>query len=337
MLEHEQYLAAGSRAVDWAAARIDPNGRFPEDAHCLFAYYKAPIAFAAAGRIPEASAIMRVIEQEFFRDGGFVEDAAHPAATASPEYRESWLTFGAHALRAYALSYPASERLAGRLHPHLGGIVVEAAPGTADGLQVDWGTTCCAIVAFLNRGRIDDAMRGGYFLLRLIEDQPDAHRYLCLRRDDKGNLVYPDDPEKTVAWIIEYEKTGQIYWYLGFALVAFSQLLAATGESIWRIGAERVYELIARCNPEIYEHITNGKMGWGGALLYAATGEERYRELASRVGRWLVEVQTPEGPWIRRPRYSSLSEQPLAVSLDTTLERGFFMLELARVFAGRAH
>ena len=69
--------------------------------------------------------------------------------------------------------------------------------------------------------------------------------------------------------------------------------------------------------------------------MYAVTGEERYRALAARVGRWLLEVQTPEGPWIRRPRYSTLAEQPLAVSLDTTLERGFFMLELARVFAGQ--
>ncbi|MGA8260877.1 MAG: hypothetical protein WB783_11740 [Arenicellales bacterium] len=336
MLEHEQYLAAGNRAVGWAAARVGANGHFQGDAHCLFAYYKAPIAFATAGRVAEAASVMRTIERDFFRGGTFVEEVPYPAATASPEYRRAWLTFGAHAVRAYALSYPACDRLSEQIHPRLGGIVVEGASGTGGGRQVDWGTTCCAIVAFLSRGRVKDAVRAGNFILQLISDQPNPTRRLCMRRDDTGNLVGSEDPEKAVGWVIEYSKTGQIYWYLGFALVAFAQLLSATGDIVWQEGAEKVYSFIERCNAEVYESITNGKIAWGSALMFAATGEERYCALAARVGRWLVEIQTPEGPWVRRPRYATLAEQPLAVSLDTTLERGFFMLELARVFAGRA-
>jgi hypothetical protein len=56
--------------------------------------------------------------------------------------------------------------------------------------------------------------------------------------------------------------------------------------------------------------------------------------MALKVAGWLVEIQTGEGAWVRPGAFRSLKEQPLPVSLDTTLERGFFLHEIAGAIGG---
>ena len=43
-----------------------------------------------------------------------------------------------------------------------------------------------------------------------------------------------------------------------------------------------------------------------------------------------METQTENGLWIRRPEYSSINDQPLETTIDTSLERAFYMFQLAK-------
>jgi hypothetical protein len=40
-----------------------------------------------------------------------------------------------------------------------------------------------------------------------------------------------------------------------------------------------------------------GKLGWAASIMYTLTGEQKYRDMAIRVGDNLIETQTDEGFW----------------------------------------
>jgi len=69
--------------------------------------------------------------------------------------------------------------------------------------------------------------------------------------------------------------------------------------------------------------------------MYAVTGDVRWRKLALDIATWLIEVQGDDGIWVRRPQFASSAAQPLPVSLDTSIERMYYMLEIPRAIASR--
>ena len=51
-----------------------------------------------------------------------------------------------------------------------------------------------------------------------------------------------------------------------------------------------------------------GKVGWGAALVYQVTGEDRYRDLALRVADALLAQQNPDGSWHNTGGFTHQSE-----------------------------
>ena len=82
--------------------------------------------------------------------------------------------------------------------------------------------------------------------------------------------------------------------------------------------------------PESYLALTSAKVGWGSATMYRCTGEKKYRDVAVQVADMLVDTQTDAGVWLRRPQFSSIEEQPVPASLDTTMERCNWLFEIVK-------
>ena len=58
--------------------------------------------------------------------------------------------------------------------------------------------------------------------------------------------------------------------------------------------------------------------------------DEKYNKLSKQIWRWVMETQTENGLWIRRPEYNSINDQPLDTTIDTSFERAFYMFQLAK-------
>jgi hypothetical protein len=71
----------------------------------------------------------------------------------------------------------------------------------------------------------------------------------------------------------------------------------AWGDSQWAELGKRYIELAFKLDDEMYETAQVGKVGWGAALLYACTREQRFLDLAERVGEALIAQQTETGGW----------------------------------------
>ena len=138
------------------------------------------------------------------------------------------------------------------------------------------------------------------------------------------------EPGETTVYNINIGTSGQVYWYLGIALNAFARLFLATGDMRWRDAGYKVYEYFNNCADDVYESITNGKVAWGLGWMYAATRDPQFSKAAQEVWDWHCQIQDEDGYWLRRGQFKNYDEQPLHVTLDTTFERAFYMLELAR-------
>ena len=113
-------------------------------------------------------------------------------------------------------------------------------------------------------------------------------------------------------------------------MAALAQLYATSGKEHYLQAGRTVFEWTKACQPGAFEDLTAAKVGLGTSALYTATDDTEFSTAAIRVGDMLVKTQLPEGVWLRRPTITKLQDQPLAVSLSTSLERACWLLEITR-------
>jgi hypothetical protein len=328
--------AAASRGVRWAAGQIGEHGvRGCEDD--LLAHYKAPFCLAHAGETDAARRAMRHVIARFHDRGDFHRDVAPRAPWTGGTYANGWLASGAGRLGLDALRDAALDRIERDVDPAIGA-PPNLPPGANGAAPIyDGGTAARAIESLLDGGRVEPARRIGRFLKRLYERQsPDAsHVTWCV--DARDRLFSPENPAQRASWfMLEPGRTGQVYWFLGFALRVFARLHEADRDDGWLDVAARVRGWLERCDAERLACISNAKLGWGAARMVAVTGDPHWAETALAVADWLVREQAACGVWVRRPQYADDATQPLAVSMDTTVERTLYLREiLAAVAPGR--
>lgn len=330
MLTADKLLARGHLALDWAASLVDDDEGFRGAGNIINGYYKSVVAFTTGGRVAEARRIANYIDRTFLVGGDINALEGDPTGPGFSNYRNAWLGRGAHVLGRYDMSGKIGDFVEGQLDPLTGGLFADpAAP--AEKRETCWGSTGSGALALIAMGRLGAAVRAGDYLLGMIEEQPDTKGKLYLRRDAKGAIIDKDIREGlALVYSIDIGATGQVYWYLGIAMNTFANLYLATGDRKWIDGGYKVLEYFKNCDDEIFEIISNGKVAWGLAAMFAATGDEQFKKYALDAWAWHYNVQSPDGRWLRVGQIASLEEQPLHITLDTTLERAFYMFELSR-------
>ena len=325
-LPRELESAAG--ALAWADGRLGPDGSFRGAEDAVGAYYLAPLAFANGGRLDRAHLICQYVRGRFYRDGDINERAGDPASQVA-NFRNAFFGLSAQRVGAWDLSIGIADRLEGCQHPGLGGFANHNLENGARALDV--GSSAAALIFLLAAGRLDAARAAGDFICdAMVDSQPDPDRQVLLRRSWSGDWLTEFDPPDAARHRIELGVPGQTYWFLGITMAALGQLYIATGEGNYLRSARRVFDWALACHPGSFADLTAAKVGWGAAVLFAATGEEQFALRASYVSHVLCVTRLAEGVWLRRPAVTRLADQDVATSLDTTLERICWLIEIAR-------
>jgi len=335
MMNIRSYDEAAARTADWAISLVAENG-FRDCAPAILAYYKFPVAMLHLGHAAQAAHILGVTERLFYRDGDFHANTGD-CSVANPgrSYRNGWLAWGAHAIGAFHLSEPTADRLESSLDARTGGAPDDDAVPQAEKRFLA-GATASVANALLNCGRVDSAIRAGNFLRQLFDEQSAGATRVLLARDALGALIDPDVHGMTAGrenFVFDLECSGQICWIFGFTLRMYARLFRATRDQAWIDSAQRIRVWLDRAHESLYTNITNGKVAWGAAEMYGATGDASWRELALRIGGWICSEQDASGVWVRRPQFESQEQQPLPISLDTSIERMFYMIDIQRALA----
>src|SRR3990172_1264137 len=280
-----EYLMGQERA-DGAIGNPEKEGLGP--------YYKTLWALTCAGRVAEANRLASWITQDLLTDeGDFAGPLRGSLFDRSYAYPNAWLIIGAHKLGRYDISRRGMEFLL-LLHHETGGFRVERDNEDAvqDVLNTAQGGNAC-----LTTGHVAEAKGVGRFLRTVYEAQPDpAHELFFVYKPGQGlRTSFPDERQKMHS--IRHDTPRQAYFNMGIAAAFLARLALTTGDASWSVLGRDYLQLAFNALDEMYETAQVGKVGWGAALVYQTTGDEKMRQLATRVGEAMAAQQTDTGGW----------------------------------------
>jgi hypothetical protein len=161
----------------------------------------------------------------------------------------------------------------------------------------------------------------------LIMAQPHDATVLGLACNGSGQTLRPQEVVHGIAhklYFLYPGQLGQVYWPLGFTIKVLAQLYRDTGQSTWLDPAKRIAQWLQRCTDECTSSISSAKIGWGAGEMFAATGDRIWSDMAASALHTIVRTQTPQGIWMR-PDFPAWLPQPLVVSVDTAIERMYYL------------
>ncbi len=311
-----EYLVSQQRA-DGAVGEPEKAGLGP--------YYKTLWALTCGGRVAEANRLASWIAHEVLTDDGdFAGEMRGKFFDRSYTYPNAWMIIGAHKLGRYDISRKGMEFLM-LLHHETGGFRVERDNEDAvqDILNTAQGGNAC-----LTTGRLAEAKSVGRFLRTVYEAQPDpAHELFFVYKPGQGlRTSYPDERQKMHS--IRADTPRQAYFNMGIAAAFLARLSLATGDASWSVLGRDYLQLGFNVLDEMYETAQVGKVGWGAALIYQTTGEDKMRHLAERIGEAMAAQQTDTGGWDNTGGYVND-----AIRTEVTAE---FVVLLDEMIAGLA-
>jgi hypothetical protein len=182
-----------------------------------------------------------------------------------------------------------------------------------------------------------EARRGGDFILRLLELQPEPDKYFfsCMNADGTlkvdvfGNEDgWAPDGRKQKCLSAEADGAAELTWLIGKPTKFLTRLYAATGDDKYLAGAKKAFYFFHKLHENAWTNYASCKTMWAGAELYRLTGEEVFAETAVRILDFYCRTQSPSGNWVHKLWYEDSSSQTLAWSADITFE---YMAEISDV------
>jgi hypothetical protein len=333
----ERYKETIRKTTEWVLNNPEKIRAEPD----LQGHYKAPYLWAAVGNMDMAGQCRRLIVERFLRkDGDFRTEEDFKGFRGFPcsppnqyIYSNGWIITGMQKVGAYDIANKGLAFILRFQDPNHGGFYFsfDAKKKKIDTRLMDSSSTASAGLACLACGRLEEAKRGGDFLVRLLELQPepDRHFYSCMKPDGTlqtdvfGNENQWDpDSRKQKCLSAEHDGMKELTWLIGKPTKFLAKLYAATGEDRYLAGARQAFDFFHKLDRGAWTNYASCKTMWAGSELYRITGEKVFAETAVRILDYFSESQSTEGSWVHSLWYRDESEQPLADTMDITQEFG---------------
>lgn len=265
------------------------------EAEGLAPYYKALWALAAAGTSEPANRLATWIRDHVLsEEGDFAGDLRGDQHNHSYPYANAWIICGAQKLGRFDITRRAMEFLLLLQHAETGGFRMQRDKEDA---PQDLLCSSQAGNALLFTGHLTEAKNVGRFLRTVWNAQPYPERELFFIYKPGDGLRTDFPAERQRLHSIRTDTRRQMYFNMGIAAAFLSRLAMATGDREWSELAKQYLGIGFNVLDEMYETAQVGKVGWGAALTYSATGDRRCLELAQRVGEAMLAQQTDTGAW----------------------------------------
>ena len=293
-----QFREARDRGCSYLLGQVHEDGGLGDPDLGVTEYYKVPAAFLVCGFSGAANRLLNWIRLNGIRDDG--DFGPRPSAELGSyyyTYHNAWVIKAAHRLGAFDLAHRGMDFLLGFRDPDSGGFYSHPTAREATTEQDLWvvsGIGWCAVYT----GRLDAARGIGRWMRRMMDDQPDYPRELwTVFSRERGLITEVRDGDDFRYVLTRDESRDQSFYHPGIAAGFLCRLYMATGEEEW-LGLAREYMRFCEFVGDYhFKLLRAGKVGWAGAMLYTLTGEEKYRDLAVRVGNNLLEAQLDNGAW----------------------------------------
>jgi len=332
-------LQRGQEAIAKGLSWLRHHGDAISQVEDLNAHYKAPYLYAVLGDPVHARYYADLMQTRYlqadgdFRTSRLQKGWAHlPCSPANRYvYSNGWIIVGLRKLGVYGAARRGMEFVRRFQSPELGGFFsrYDVASGQVDTRYLDSSCTSSAGLALLACGLVDEAIRAGDFILRLLEAQPEPDRYYFSSWEVGTGLmtdVWGDEDQSSVrgrkqfCLSTEADPLGELTWLVGKPMKFLCKLYDQTSNRKYLDGAMTLFDFFHKLGEERWHNYASCKTMWAGAELYRHTGEQRFAETAERILDWFCQSQYSSGLWVHTLLYQSPEEQPLAASLDIVQE-----------------
>ena len=336
---NQELLQRGQEAIakglSWLRHHDDEISQIED----LSAHYKAPYLYAVLGDPVHARYYADLMQTRYLQaDGDFRTNRlqkgwAHlPCSPANRYvYSNGWIIVGLRKLGVYGAASHGMEFVRRFQSPELGGVFsrFDVASGQVDTRYLDSSSTSSAGLALLACGLVEEAIRAGDFILRLLEAQSEPdHYYFSSWEVGTGLMtdVWGDEDQSSVrgrkqfCLSAEADPLGELTWLIGKPMKFLCKLYDQTLDRRYLDGAVNLFDFFRKLGEERWHNYGSCKIMWAGAELYRHTGEWRFAETAERIFDWFCESQYSSGLWVHTLWYQGPEDQPLAASLDLVQE-----------------
>jgi len=323
------------RGLEWLVAEDSSINRITD----FSAHYKAPYLYSVTGLRERSRKYADLLEKSYLReDGDFrmsddVKGWQHMPASPGNRYiyGNGWAIAGLQKIGAYGVAQKGVNFLERFQDPDTGGFFsrYDIKKKKIDSIRLDTSSTCSGVLALLACGRFEDAVRGGDFLLQMMDKQPEKNRYFFTTLEkDRGILTDVFHEEDATALIgrkhfcvsTEHNALYEMVWFIGMPMKILGTLYDVTADKKFLEGAISYFKFFNLLSEERWQNNSGTKVMWGAAELYRLTGDQELKNTAEKYLDWLVRSQHESGVWVHSLWYKSIDEQPFQATLDLVQE-----------------
>ena len=292
-----RFRASRDRGIGFVLGLTAADGTVgnPDDG---FVFYRAPWSFQLTGHSEVASAVCGWVRRHMLQPDGTL-DGGIRTSTAAYGYIDSTFIYGAHLAGQFDLSEGLMPRLLGWQDERSGGFANDLLPGGEPGDDMDVWNACGPGFASLVTGHRREAGLVAEFLGRIHRAQPNLprHLYFAWSRERQA-LITEFDAAAAATYVVDNELDARQSWVVGGIAAAFLGRLYLVDRDPELLSLARAYQDFSMAaTPAQFNYASACKSGWGGAVLYQVTGEDRYLEWTRRMGDWFAGRQRADGAW----------------------------------------
>lgn len=291
-----KYRESMMKGINYMLRKQEPDGAIAPKEQGIGGYYKLPYGLLIAGKWEEAILLLDwVRKNDISRDGDF--GIAYPRGDLHTRYHiysNAWVVMAAQRSSQFDLSYRGWKWLAE--HQHESGNWPMDGKGKLGASDL-WVNALLGYTAIL-MGDSERATRTADLCIRILEEQPEIDKRLYFVWDSENGLVTEAPPGKELQTYVDCSQPGQFYISPGAAAMFLGRLYMATSDDKYIQAARQYLDFMETCADDRYCFPMSCKVGWGAAVVYAATREDKYKKMATAVGDYLLDIQDESGAWV---------------------------------------
>jgi hypothetical protein len=241
------------------------------------------------------------------------------------------LIVGLQKIGAYGSASKGLEFVRRFQHPQLGGFCsrYDLQREEVDFSCLDTSSTASAGMALLACGQIEEAIRAGEFVIRVIEANPEPSRFFFSNWKPGSGLVtnvFGNEDQNALAGRKQYclsaeaEASQELVWLMGKPTAFLCRLYDATSDVSYLEAARSLFSFFECLDETKWSNPASCKVMWSGGDLYRQTGDKKVLRVVERLLRYFIDSQLDSGIWVHTLWYEGPADQPFPATLDLVQE-----------------
>jgi len=290
-----KYKNSRNRGGQYLLKQLHDDGSFGD--RTVADYYKVPAAYQVCGQTNAANRLCGWIRKAAMVSNGDFGPRSQFASGYFYAYFNIWVILGAQRLGQFDLGQRGMDFLMDFYDETSGGFYSSRTDRKPTTKQDLWVTSGCGLAA-LYTGRLDVAQGVGRWMQRMMDQQPNYPEVMYTVSTQRDGLVTEVDPEDPIRYVLVNAPEGdQYFFHPGIAGGFLARLYQATGEEQWLHLAKQYMRFAETATDNLFWLLRAGKVGWASSVLYELTGEQKYLDMAVKVGDNIVAQQVDDGSW----------------------------------------